>query len=61
MAPTIEYPAQQCDASPKSLHIVLFYCIVVSCLLVLKGGVVVWFPSAEVSWVVDLVRVLLER
>ena len=25
MAPTIEYPAQQCDASPKSLHIVLFY------------------------------------
>ena len=25
MAPTIEYPAQQCEASPKSLHMVLFY------------------------------------
>lgn len=25
MAPTIEYPAQHCEASPKSLHMVLFY------------------------------------
>ena len=25
MAPTIEYPAQHCEVSPKSLHMVLFY------------------------------------
>lgn len=42
MAPTIEYPAQQCDVSPKSLHIVLFYYLfVVFWKVVLNPGSVV--------------------